>query len=136
MEPRQLRFAFADSPQGGEEDRSSGAPEGREYLLQTASARKTTGATATAAHGLLEEVASPRNLAEALLHVARKKGAGGVDGKSVDEVVSESHRLLPRLRADVLGGRYQPGDVRRVWIPKPGGGQRGLGIPTFITNCT
>jgi group II intron reverse transcriptase/maturase len=48
------------------------------------------------------------------------------------EVVAESHRLLPKLRDELLSGRYQPGDVRRVWIPKPGGGQRGLGIPTVV----
>lgn len=132
VEPRQLRLAYADSPEGGGEDRGSGEPEGREFLLQMASARKATGSTATAADRLLEEVASPRNLAEALLHVARKKGAGGVDGMSVEEEVAVSCRLLPRLHKDLLTGRYQPGDVRRVWIPKPGGGQRGLGIPSVV----
>jgi len=132
VEPRQLCLAFADSPEGGGEDQSSGGPEGREFLLQTASTRTATGSTTTAASELLEEVASPQNLVRALLHVARKKGAGGVDGKSVDEVVSASHRLLPRLRRDLLEGRYEPGDVRRVWIPKPGGGQRGLGIPNVV----
>lgn len=74
----------------------------------------------------------PSNLAAALRHVARNRGAAGVDGRSVDEVVAESHRLLPRLRAEVLSERYRPGDVRRVWIPKPGGGQRGLGIPNVV----
>ena len=132
MEPCQLCLAFADSPEGCGEDRSSGGPEGREFLQHTASTRKVTGSIATAADRLLEEVTSPRNLAEALLHVARKKGAGGVDGKSVGEVVAASRRLLPRLRSDLLEGRYQPGDVRRVWIPKPGGGQRGLGIPNVV----
>jgi group II intron reverse transcriptase/maturase len=132
VEPRQLCFAYADSPEGGGDEQNSGGPEGRKYLLQTANTRKATGSTATAAHGLLEEVASPGNLADALLHVARKKGAGGVDGINVDEVVAVSHRLLPRLHKDLLKGRYQPGDVRRVWIPKPGGGQRGLGIPNVV----
>jgi RNA-directed DNA polymerase len=32
----------------------------------------------------------------------------------------------------LLSGIYQPGDIRRVWIPKSGGGQRGLGIPNVV----
>ena len=55
-----------------------------------------------------------------------------MDGKSVEEVVEKAHRLLPRLRRALLDGSYWPGDIRRVWIPKPGGGQRGLGIPNVI----
>jgi len=74
----------------------------------------------------------PSNLAEALLHVARNRGAAGVDGRSVEEVVADAHRLLPTLRRALRSGQYRPGDVRRVWIPKPGGGQRGLGIPNVV----
>ena len=72
------------------------------------------------------------SLAQALLNVARNKGAAGVDGRSVDEVVAAAPRLLPYLRRELLAGTYRPGDIRRVWIPKPGGGQRGLGIPNVI----
>jgi len=126
---------FADSPQGSKGARASGVPEGRAFLQLKARARNTEGSTAPAAARsgrLLDEVASASNLARALLHVARNKGAAGVDGKSVGEVVAESHRLLPRLRRELLSGQYRPGDVRRVWIPKPGGGQRGLGIPNVV----
>ena len=55
-----------------------------------------------------------------------------MDGESVEEVVDNAHRLLPRLRRALLEGSYRPGDIRRVWIPKAGGGQRGLGIPNVI----
>ena len=51
---------------------------------------------------------------------------------SVEETVADSRQLLPKLREELLTGRYRPGDVRRVWIPKPGGGQRGLGIPNVV----
>ena len=134
VEPRQQHFVFAVSPQGGEADRESGVPEGRSFLLHTAKAGKTTGSTAPeeGTGPLLDEVMQPSNMAEALLHVARNRGASGVDGKSVDEVVSDSHRLLPKLRRALQSGQYCPGDVRRVWIPKPGGGQRGLGIPNVV----
>ena len=40
--------------------------------------------------------------------------------------------MLPKLQADLLAGRYTPGGIRRVFIPKAGGGQRGLGIPDVI----
>ncbi len=82
--------------------------------------------------GCWKSVASVSNLAQALLNVARNKGAAGVDGRSVDEVVGAAPRLLPYLRRELLAGTYRPGDIRRVWIPKPGGGQRGLGIPNVV----
>ena len=36
----------------------------------------------------------------------------------------------PAIRQALLDGRYCPSPVRRVLIPKPGGGERALGIPT------
>ena len=58
-------------------------------------------------------------------------GAAGVDGVTFSEI--EAHGLaewLLELQGDLRTGRYQPEAVRRVNIPKPGGGQRSLGIPT------
>jgi group II intron reverse transcriptase/maturase len=81
---------------------------------------------------LLERVASVPNLAQALLNVARNKGAPGIDGQSVKEVLDSAPQLLPTLSHALRSGSYQPGDIRRVWIPKPGGGTRGLGIPNVI----
>jgi group II intron reverse transcriptase/maturase len=129
-----MPFVFADSPTGSGHSPRSGVPDGRAYLLLTAKALEATGSAAPAADTtrLLEAAVSPPNLAEALLRVARNRGAPGVDGKSVTEVVAGARRLLPKLRSAVLSGDYVPGDVRRVWIPKPGGGQRGLGIPNVV----
>jgi hypothetical protein len=69
---------------------------------------------------LLEEVASEANLALELLNVVRNEGAPGVDGQTVQEAEASAPKLLPRLRRALLEGRYRPGDVRRVFIPKPG----------------
>ncbi|HEX7669433.1 MAG TPA: hypothetical protein VF395_07620, partial [Polyangiaceae bacterium] len=40
--------------------------------------------------------------------------------------------LLPKLSSSVLEGIYEPGNIRRAWIPKAGGGERGLGIPDVV----
>jgi RNA-directed DNA polymerase len=134
-ESRQLTFAFADSPSGGKGDGASDASEGKSFLLHTASAKEAKDSVTRADENssrLLERAASVCNLARALLHVARNKGAAGVDGRSVKQVVDEAPRLLPKLRRELLSGAYRPGDIRRVWIPKPGGGERGLGIPNVV----
>ena len=78
----------------------------------------------------MEEVTS--HLREAFQKVASNRGAPGPDGRSIDEVREHLEELLPTLTTSLLGGRYQPGDIRRVWIPKAGGGQRGLGIPDVV----
>lgn len=125
---------FADNPQGGRADRTSDVSEGKRYLLHQADVKEASDSVARAVDTsrLLEQAASEPNLARALLNVARNKGAAGVDGRSVAEVVADALRLLPKLRHALLTGTYQPGDIRRVWIPKPGGGQRGLGIPNVV----
>ena len=132
--PGQLPFVFADNPQGSKDDEPSDESRGRAFLMHTATARKATGPDAATADAsrLLERIASPANLASALLHVARNKGAAGVDGESVSEAVAHAPSLLARIRHELLSGTYSPGDIRRAWIKKPGGGQRGLGIPNVV----
>jgi len=134
-----LSFVLADSPDVLREDGSGSegppdASEGRAFLLQRAKRKRSARTVAWAGDTsrLLEEVASEANLALALLNVVRNKGAPGIDGQTVEEAEAQARKLLPRLRRVLLEGRYRPGDVRRVFIPKPGGGQRGLGIPNVI----
>lgn len=133
VEDRQLTFAFADSPPGDGAAERTDASASTAATLHTAKAKEANPLTAWMADTsrLLEEVASASNLAQALRNVARNKGAAGADGHSINEVVEAAPQLLPRLRAELLAGTYHPGDIRRVWIPKPGG-QRGLGIPNVI----
>ena len=59
-------------------------------------------------------------------------GAPGVDGKSFEDIESEGlEEWLNGLRKDLCDKTYRPQPVRRVVIPKPGGGERPLGIPTI-----
>jgi group II intron reverse transcriptase/maturase len=130
-----MALEFADSPQGSGDEGNGGIPLWKTYLLHKSGDRKhrslSTSATAHDAQ-LLAVVASESNLASALLNVLRNRGAPGVDGQSVAEVAEASPKLLPKLCRELLDGSYRPGEVRRVWIPKPGGGQRGLGIPNVM----
>ncbi|MDH4200165.1 MAG: hypothetical protein OEV66_07270 [Spirochaetia bacterium] len=71
-------------------------------------------------------------LETAFVKVMANKGASGVDRQSVGEVKRNWEKVFPELRLSLQTMEYQPGDIRRVWIPKSGGGQRGLGIPNVI----
>lgn len=71
-------------------------------------------------------------LSEAFSKVEANRGAPGPDGRTLDMMRKHFGEWLPRLEAALLEGTYMPGEIRRVWIPKAGGGQRGLGIPNVI----
>ena len=60
------------------------------------------------------------------------KGAPGVDGQSFEQIESEGReKWLQGIRDDLRAKTYQPQAVRGVKIPKQGGGERPLGIPTI-----
>jgi RNA-directed DNA polymerase len=81
---------------------------------------------------LMEDVCERRNLEEALRRVRANKGAPGMDGKAVDDLVNHLRQHWPAIREQLLSGTYQPQPVKRVEIPKPDGGVRKLGIPTVL----
>ncbi len=72
------------------------------------------------------------NMQKAYRRVVANKGAAGVDGMTVEELDPYLREHWPRLRQELLDGRYVPQPVRRVEIPKPTGGVRMLGIPTVM----
>ena len=81
---------------------------------------------------LLEEIVSSQNLNRAYKRVKKNKGAGGVDGMGVDELLQYLKDNGDELRKSIQTGTYRPQPVRRVEIPKDNGKTRKLGIPTAV----
>ncbi len=81
---------------------------------------------------LMERVVERDNLARALKRVRKNKGSPGVDGMKVEDLLPYLRRQWEQIRESLLTGGYQPQPVRRVEIPKSGGGVRMLGIPTVL----
>jgi RNA-directed DNA polymerase len=81
---------------------------------------------------LMEVVCMRENLRKALRQVRRNKGSCGIDGMTVDEMPNYLKEHWPDIRNQLLSGTYRPQPVKRVEIPKPGGGVRKLGIPTVL----
>jgi RNA-directed DNA polymerase len=64
--------------------------------------------------------------------VRRNKGAPGVDGMTVEALKPYLKAHWPEIKQQLLDGHYCPQPVRKVEIPKPGGGVRMLGIPCVL----
>lgn len=82
--------------------------------------------------GMLEEILTVDNLNRAYKQVKRNKGAGGIDGMQVDELLPFLIRNREDLKDALRDGKYRPSPVRRVEIPKENGKTRKLGIPTVV----
>src|SRR5690606_28308052 len=81
---------------------------------------------------LMDRVVGRSNLIRALHRVQRNKGSAGIDGMTVDDLPAFLKQHWSVIRAQLLEGRYRPKPVKQVMIPKPGGGERKLGIPTVL----
>ena len=81
---------------------------------------------------LMEEVCERGNLERALKRVESNRGSPGVDGMSVGDLRGYLVDHWPAIREQLLNGAYKPMPVKRVDIPKPGGGVRQLGVPTVL----
>lgn len=81
---------------------------------------------------LMEQILSRGNMRMAYKKVKANKGAGGVDGISIEEVDEYLKENWTDIKEKILKRKYKPQPVLRVEIPKPNGGVRKLGIPTVV----
>ena len=72
------------------------------------------------------------NILRALKRVESNRGAPGADGMGVEELRPYLKTHWVEIREALESERYRPSPVKRVEIPKPGGGMRQLGIPTVL----
>lgn len=85
------------------------------------------------AHSLISQVYDPRNLARAWQRVKENRGAGGIDGMTIERFDKGRDRYLASLHSRLKDGSYRPRPVKRVEIDKPGSTKkRPLGIPTVM----
>ena len=82
---------------------------------------------------LMEQILHKDNLNKAYKKVKSNKGAGGVDGMNVDELLGFLRDNQKQLIQQIKDGKYKPNPVRRVEIPKETKGEfRKLGVPTVV----
>jgi RNA-directed DNA polymerase len=120
----QYELAFEDAGRGE-------APRSSEGRVETTTAGLGTESQANT-DKLIEEACKKGNLKEALRRVKANAGAAGIDGMSVEELPEYLRENWSRLKEQLYAGTYKPQAVRRVEIPKGGGGTRKLGIPTVV----
>lgn len=79
--------------------------------------------------GLFEKLCLKTSLREGFTAVKRNKGAPGVDKQTIEQFEERLENNLDEIKQELENWTYEPKPVRRVEIPKPGGGKRPLGIP-------
>jgi group II intron reverse transcriptase/maturase len=79
---------------------------------------------------LLTQVVARANMVKAWKRVKANRGSAGADGLTIEATIEYLKTEWPRIREELQTGTYRPQPLRRVQIPKSGGGKRELGIPT------
>ena len=99
--------------------------------LQHSLYRAAKASTTRRFHGLYDKMSRTDILAKAWQEVRSNGGKPGIDGRSISEIErSGVEPFLAELAGELRDGTYRAHAVRRVYIPKSDGKQRGLGIPT------
>ena len=81
---------------------------------------------------LMDKILSQKNLQEAMKRVKSNKGTSGIDKMSVEEIDEYFSKHIEEIKTSIWGKKYRPQAVKRVYIPKPNGKKRPLGIPVVV----
>jgi group II intron reverse transcriptase/maturase len=126
-EGRKLQIEGSPQRMPVEPGRYAGAPDRGKMAKNNAT--NTDGQ----ADKLMERILDRDNLNNAYKQVKANKGAGGVDGMQVDELLPYLKQHNTEIVQKLREGKYKPNPVRRVEIPKEDTGKvRKLGIPTVV----
>src|SRR5271163_2895323 len=126
---QKTQYSLALEPQGRGETPTSGRPRAEPFAAEPAPESPAV------TEQLMEEVCDGENLQSAWKRVRRNQGSPGVDGMTIDAAKGYLREHWPSIRSQLLDGTYQPQPVKRVEIPKPGGGIRKLGVPCVVEAC-
>jgi RNA-directed DNA polymerase len=121
---KQLHLAFTDEDRGEAFDLDR---EGTELVVA-----KRDSESPASEERLMEEVCDRENCEIAWHRVRENKGSPGVDGMTIEQTPDYLRQHWPEIRDQLLRGTYEPKPVKRVEIPKPGGGIRKLGVPCVV----
>lgn len=81
---------------------------------------------------LMNQILARENMKKAYKKVKANKGAGGIDGISIEEINKYLKENWIDIKEKIIKRKYKPQPVLRVEIPKPNGGVRNIGIPTVV----
>lgn len=121
-----LPFVTAEVPRKWAGTKSQGDLSPRKSAPTPKTSDKQRRSVSATMEGVVER------LEQAFDKVAANKGAPGPDRQTIAWVRKHLPAILPIVSTELLNGSFRPGDIRRVYIPKGGGGQRGLGIPNVV----
>lgn len=123
----ELNFATAENLEA-EAERANVKPDMDLSISGVNVEPKAKGKRRKRASATMERVIE--KLGKAWQKVAANKGKPGPDGITIEEIRENLTEELRNLKKALESGAYEPQEIRRVFIPKPGGkGERGLGIP-------
>jgi RNA-directed DNA polymerase len=123
---QKIQYSLALEPKDRGETSAVGHPRAEPF------AAKPALESPAVTEQLMEEVCDGENLQSAWKRVRRNQGSPGVDGMIIDDAKDYLREHWPSIRSQLLDGTYQPQPVKRVEIPKPGGGIRKLGVPSVV----